>query len=421
MNALVVNKKLTIFLLLFNIILIFSQETLIKDQDNWFYYDKGYLENDWAEIINLSKWQKGLTPIGYGDKKLTTIISYGGNKKKKHITKYFKKNIVINDDFVAYEFRLKRDDGAVVYINGKELFRDNMPNITIGKTTLASSTTKGAEEKKYFQHFFQNNIFKRGLNTISISIHQAYEYSSDCIFSLELIGHKNPEILSFVIENKDKTNYELSNKIKILNSKLEFDKISIRKDNLESTNYNLKIIVLLIIVLFIVAIFGYYFTLLNFKKINKEKNKKIASLSAKNNNRDKKIIVLTTNLLHNKQYFKEIKADIKGLKTEDKKTVKNIVNQIDNVLEKDEDWKTLTQHFNALHNNFYDKLIEKHPSITETELRHCMFIKLHLQTKEIARIFMIDPRSVQTARYRIKKKLNLNEDENLRDYLLNFD
>ena len=132
-------------------------------------------------------------------------------------------------------------------------------------------------------------------------------------------------------------------------------------------------------------------------------------------------MMLTTNLLHNKQYFKEIKADIKGLKTEDKKTVKTIINQIDSVLERDEDWKTLTEHFNALHNNFYDKLIEKHPNITETELRHCMFIKLHMQTKEIARIFMIDPRSVQTARYRIKKKLNLEESENLRDYLLNLD
>ncbi|AQS92628.1 hypothetical protein BXQ17_00455 [Polaribacter sp. BM10] len=414
-------KNLTLLLFILQFSTACSQEVLVKDQDYWFYYDKGYLESDWTNLKDLTNWQKGLTPIGYGDKKLTTTISYGGDKDKKHITKYFKKNIVIDDDYIAYEFKLKRDDGAVVYVNGKELFRDNMPNITIGKTTLASSTTKGAEEKKYYQHFFENNIFVKGKNTISISIHQAYEYSSDCIFSLELIGHKNPEILSFVLENKDRTNNELSNKIEILNSKLEHDKIAIQKESLESTNYNLKIIVLLIIVIFILGIFGYYFTLLSFKKTNKEKNKKIASLKNKNNNRDKKIMMLTTNLLHNKQYFKEIKADIKGLKTEDKKTVKTIINQIDSVLERDEDWKTLTEHFNALHNNFYDKLIEKHPNITETELRHCMFIKLHMQTKEIARIFMIDPRSVQTARYRIKKKLNLEENESLRDYLLNFD
>jgi DNA-binding CsgD family transcriptional regulator len=47
-----------------------------------------------------------------------------------------------------------------------------------------------------------------------------------------------------------------------------------------------------------------------------------------------------------------------------------------------------------------------------------MFIKLHLQTKEIAKILLIDPRSVQTARYRIKKKMNLDEDIDLRAYLL---
>ena len=50
-----------------------------------------------------------------------------------------------------------------------------------------------------------------------------------------------------------------------------------------------------------------------------------------------------------------------------------------------------------------------------------MFIKLHLQTKEIARILLIDPRSVQTARYRIKKKMNLKEEEDLRRYLISFE
>jgi len=47
-----------------------------------------------------------------------------------------------------------------------------------------------------------------------------------------------------------------------------------------------------------------------------------------------------------------------------------------------------------------------------------MFIKTHLQTKEIARILLIDPRSVQTSRYLIKKKMGLEETIDLREYLL---
>lgn len=414
-------KKITILLILLLTNQLYSQETIIKDQDYWHFYDNGYLDDDWVKLENFSDWKKGKSPLGYGDKKNNTILDFGNNKEKKHITKYFKKKIFLDKEYVAYEIKIKRDDGAVVYINGKEILKDNMPNVTINSTTLAVNTIKKEAERIFNQHFFVGNILKKGENIISVSIHQAYEYSSDCIFSLELIGHDNHEVLSFVLDKKNKTNKELELNIKNLNTKFEYDKILIQKESLESTNYNLKIIVFLISIFFILSLFGYYIILENVKKREKDKNRKIAIINSKNIAKDKKIITLTTNLLHNKQYFKEIKADLKGLKTEEKTAVRAIVNQIDHVLERDEEWKILKEHFNAVHNNFYDKLIEKHPTISETELRHCMFIKLHMQTKEIARILLIDPRSVQTGRYRIKKKMNLGEDENLRDYLLNLD
>ncbi len=414
-------KKITILLILLLTNQLYSQVTIIKDQDYWHFYDNGYLDDDWVKLKNFSDWKKGKSPLGYGDKKNNTILDFGNNKEKKHITKYFKKKIFLDKEYVAYEIKIKRDDGAVVYINGKEILKDNMPNVTINSTTLAVNTIKKEAERIFNQHFFVGNILKKGENIISVSIHQAYEYSSDCIFSLELIGHDNHEVLSFVLDKKNKTNKELELNIKNLNTKFEYDKILIQKESLESTNYNLKIIVFLISIFFILSLFGYYIILENVKKREKDKNRKIAIINSKNIAKDKKIITLTTNLLHNKQYFKEIKADLKGLKTEEKTAVRAIVNQIDHVLERDEEWKILKEHFNAVHNNFYDKLIEKHPTISETELRHCMFIKLHMQTKEIARILLIDPRSVQTGRYRIKKKMNLGEDENLRDYLLNLD
>ena len=420
MNSTIISKYFSILFILFSTNYILSQDYLIKNEDDWFYYDKGYLNDDWILLNDFSNWSSGKTPIGYGDKKNNTNISYGDNKKKKHITKYFKKKIYIKKLHLAYEFKIQRDDGALVYVNGKELFKDNMPNSTISNTTLALSTTKDKDEHIFFQHFFQGSIFKEGENTISVSIHQAYEYSSDCIFSLELIGHDNSEVLSFVLENKNKKNQELESKIKDLNSKFEYEKILLQKESLESVNFNLKVFLALTALLLILALFGYFFIIDNNRKRNKEINRKLNQIKAENIEKDKEMVILTTNLLHNKQYFKEIKADIKGIKTTEKSVIKNLINQIDNVLERDEDWNVLKQHFNAVHDNFYDKLIEKHPDISETELRHCMFIKLHMQTKEIARILLIDPRSVQTARYRIKKKMNLKEDEDLRDYLLSF-
>lgn len=398
---------------------LFSQEILIKNEDSWHYYDKGYLENDWINITDFSNWKSGKSPLGYGDKKNNTTLYYGEDKEKKHISKYFKKRIFINKKYGGFEIKIQKDDGAVVYINGKEIIKDNMPNSTITNTTLAMSTIKNDAEHEFTQHFFDYSIFNEGENIISVSIHQAYEKSSDCIFSLELIGHNNPEVLSLILDKKNKTNEELEHKIKDLNTKFEYEKVLLQKESLEGTNYNLKILVTLISVLFIISLFGYYFIIDNSKKRRLIKREKIKILNKENQVKDKKIISLSTNLLHNKQYFKEIKADLKGLKTSENSALKSIINQIDQVLERDEEWNILKNHFNAVHDNFYDKLIAKHPEITETELRHCMFIKLHLHTKEIARILLIDPRSVQTGRYRIKKKMNLGENEDLRDYLLN--
>ncbi|WP_298881170.1 hypothetical protein [uncultured Polaribacter sp.] len=398
---------------------LFSQEILIKNEDSWHYYDLGYLENDWINITDFSNWKSGKSPLGYGDKKNNTTLYYGEDIEKKHISKYFKKRIFINKKYGGFEIKIQKDDGAVVYINGKEIIKDNMPNSTITNTTLAMSTIKNEAEHEFTQHFFDYSIFKEGENIISVSVHQAYENSSDCIFSLELIGHNNPEVLSLILDKKNKTNEELEHKIKDLNTKFEYEKVLLQKESLEGTNYNLKILVTLISVLFIISLFGYYFIIDNSKKRRLIKREKIKILNKENQVKDKKIISLSTNLLHNKQYFKEIKADLKGLKTSENSALKSIINQIDQVLERDEEWNILKNHFNAVHDNFYNKLIAKHPEITETELRHCMFIKLHLHTKEIARILLIDPRSVQTGRYRIKKKMNLGENEDLRDYLLN--
>lgn len=407
------------FSFLFSTNIFFSQEYLIKNEDSWHYFDNGYLEENWFEIINFSHWKTGKSPLGYGDKKNNTnTLYYGKNKEKKHITKYFKKRIDISKKYLAYEFKIQRDDGAIVYINGKELFRDNMPNSSINSKTLSISTVKNQEEHTFEQHFFDNSIFKKGENIISVSIHQAYEDSSDCIFSLELIGHENPEILPLVLENKNKTNKELESRIRDLNTKFEFEKVFLQKENLQSANDNLKLLIFLTTVFLILALVTMYIFNENHKKkitlLSDEINKRNVEITEK----EKEMITLATNILHYKQYFKEIKADLNGIKTDDRKGIKNILNQINYVLEREEDWEFLKKHFIAVHENFYDNLIKKHPTISETELRHCLFIKLHLLTKEISQILLINPRSVQTARYRIKKKMNLAEDQDLREYLL---
>lgn len=398
---------------------LFSQKAIIKSGDLWDYYDVGYLENDWALKTKNYKWKKGVTPIGYGDKLVATEIYFGKDQKNKHTVKYFKKEIEINEnDFLGYEFRLLRDDGAVIYINGKELFRSNMIISEINNKSLAKKTISGHEEKEFLIYTFDSSIFKKGKNTIAISIHQSKPKSSDCIFSLELIGHNSTEILEQLVKNKDNINKKLEYEIKELSIKFELEKVTNKNETLSNANYNLKILLIIIIILLILALIGIYLLIENHKRRLKEKTSELLSLKklALENNKD--MLILNTKLLNNKQYFKEIKADLKGLDTQDKSTLKSIISDINEVLDKEDEWEELKKHFDAVYTGFYDRLIKLHPKLSETELRHCIFIRLHMQTKEIARIFLIDPRSVQTTRYRIKKKMNLSEDIDIRDYLL---
>jgi len=412
-------KNLILLLILFQFTSINSQNKLIKNGDTWNYYDQGYLESDWMTKTEKYTWKKGATPIGYGDNKIVTEISFGDNAKEKHIVKYFKKNITISKTkYLAYEFRTLSDDGIVIYINGKELYRLNMPNATITNKTLAVNTVSKEEEDEYKINIFEDTFFKDGENIITTSVYQAYPDSSDCIFSLELIGHTSPKMLSIILDNKNKKNSDLELKIKEFNSKFEYEKILLQKENSDSLNFNLKNLFSLVSLLFILSLFGYYFIFENHKKRINDKNNALKILTSENLAKEKEMITLATNLLHNKQYFKEIKADLKGLKTEDKSTVRSMIFEIDNLLENKKDWEILKKHFDTVNNGFYGKLLKIHPNLSETELRHCMFIKLFLQTKEIARIMSIDPRSVQTSRYRIKKKMNLNEEQDLRNYLI---
>ena len=419
------NKLIRFRIVLFFILFISSfisncQEILIQNGDIWSYFDNGYLKNNWYEKQNYPDWKTGESPLGYGDRIVTTKISYGEDRDNKEIIKYFTKKITIKDvsKFKGFEFKLQRDDGAIIYVNGKELYRDNMPDGHITNGTKSLHVIDSEEEGLFIVRIFDATIFKNGENTISVQVHQCNDYSSDTIFSLEIIGHTDANILTSVVQEQIKNKNTLESKIDALNYNFILKNTSTQLEIYKKSNQNLIFLLSVIGGLLIITIIGGF--TIYFKNRNKDENsnKTIQKLNTEVLESEKKMISFSTQLLHYKQYLKEIKADLSFIKTENNKTLNNTIKQIDFIIENNNEWEQLKLHFDAVFNGFYDKLLTKFPTLTETELRHCMFIKLHMQTKEVARILNVDPRSVQTARYRIKKKLNLTEDQDLRSFLI---
>ena len=168
--------------------------TVIPYNSSWKYLDNGSNQGTaWsASAFNDAAWASGNAQLGYGDGDEATIVSYGSNANSKYITTYFRKTVAIPSatSYPNFTLNIKRDDGAIVYINGTERYRTNMPTGTVTSATLASSAASDdggtAQTVSLSSSFFVN-----GNNTIAVEMHQNAANSSDLSFDLELIGNGN--------------------------------------------------------------------------------------------------------------------------------------------------------------------------------------------------------------------------------------
>ncbi|MFN4082636.1 MAG: alkaline phosphatase PhoX [Bacteroidia bacterium] len=160
----------------------------------WRFLDNGSNQGTaWrAHNFNDSSWAFKNGSFGYGDS-VNTIISFGNDSNNRHITTYFRTRVQMNNTsaFDTLILRIRRDDGIIVYINGTEVLRDNMPTGTIMHTTLALSDVHGPAENIYFEYRIPNTLVN-GLNTIAVELHQFAANSNDKIFDMEILGQRVP-------------------------------------------------------------------------------------------------------------------------------------------------------------------------------------------------------------------------------------
>lgn len=94
-----------------------------------------------------------------------------------------------------------------------------------------------------------------------------------------------------------------------------------------------------------------------------------------------------------------------------------IFHLIDSNINNDEDWTLFESYFSEIHQNFFNKIKKDFPDISATDLKLCAYIKLNKSTKEIASLMNISARGVETSRYRLRKKLGLERNENIYNLL----
>lgn len=85
----------------------------------------------------------------------------------------------------------------------------------------------------------------------------------------------------------------------------------------------------------------------------------------------------------------------------------------------DQDWEQFAVHFDQVHGNFLRRLREKYPQLSPNDYRLCAYLRMNLSTKEIAHLLNISVRGVEGSRYRLRRKMDLSNDENLVDFMMN--
>ena len=139
--------------------------------------------------------------------------------------------------------------------------------------------------------------------------------------------------------------------------------------------------------------------------------------------KNKQLTTHTLNLIQKNELMKELKEEIQGIKESPEHGIDKKMNNLEHLVNYsfnlDKDWKEFKLYFEEIHIGFFDVLKSKFPDLTPNELRLSALVKLNLTIKEIATIMNIAPDSVKTARYRLRKKLDMETGENLMEFLMN--
>lgn len=168
-------------------------QNIIAKLSTWSYLDNGTDQGSawYASSFNDASWQTGAGKFGYGDTQ-QTLLSYGSSETSKYITTYFRKSFTLTEQIKSsgnFVINMLRDDGAVIYLNGREFVRSNMPTSSITYKSLAPSVVSSTNETTYFSYPVDPSYFVTGNNVIAVEVHQNAANSSDLGFDLQLLAN----------------------------------------------------------------------------------------------------------------------------------------------------------------------------------------------------------------------------------------
>lgn len=156
------------------------------------------------------------------------------------------------------------------------------------------------------------------------------------------------------------------------------------------------------------------------EEINKLENEKLKSeIDLKND----QLTTITMHLVKNNDFIQDVQNKIATSlnHVNSTKELKKIMKTIDQELSNNDSWDQFAYHFDQVHGNYLKKLSDNNIKLSPREIKLAAFLRMNMSSKEISKMLNITSRGVELARYRLRKKLKLEREQNLVEYLIDLD
>ncbi|MCH7412306.1 hypothetical protein MM213_02325 [Belliella sp. R4-6] len=388
---------------------------------------------------------------------LEPIENRGGKIYQKRILNFLRGKIISGFDFIYpldSNITAFGTEKGFVYFNKNKL-NNSIPNTLIRSVTILAFNDSTTNNKKIGDHYIPKEVkLDAKQNDIKFE------------FAVIQFSNQDPKEYSWLLEGYDqnwsewqsKSNKEYSN-LKPGNYTFKIrGRLSSKPNEFSEDQYSFTIsppwyrsnfayFIYTILIFSVIAII----IILPRKKYHKEKehlefqyrkkeeiNQKNVELAQNELNRlkqeklqseldfkNKELASNTLHLLHKGEILEKIKSDIHSIievseEQEKNRLLKKLHRLIDQEGKLDEDWDNFTQHFDQVNGDFLKRLRDTFPNITTKDQKLCAFLKMNLTSKEIAQLLNISVRGVEVSRYRLRKKLELEQETNLTEFLMDF-
>lgn len=311
---------------------------------------------------------------------------------KYHLNKGLELRLAINDQIEMIKS----------YVNISNLYREqgepDSALITLNKAEPLVKTSHSRELHAMFNYAMFSIYASQGHFQTALDYHLKYQENKDSLMNQQSLK----EISNMVAQQKVD---EIEGAYKL---QLQRDKFQLRM-----LIYGL--VAIAIVSALIIILFNNQRKRIQLQKENLEKDLEYRNKEMATN---VMYMVRKNELINN--VAKRLLSLKENLKDENKGPVSSIIYELQTEVDK-EVWTEFEMRFQQVHSNFYDNLRDSHPDLTPSEERLCAFLRLNMSSKEIAAITHQNSKSIEVARARLRKKLNLTgTDTNLITYLADF-